>query len=55
MTVQELRAFKVDLLDEINTLANEPVPNTDEIREQVESLFAKLEAEIGKETRTSSR
>ena len=49
MTVRELQAFKVDLLDEINILATEPVPNTEEIKQKVDELFLKLEAVIGQE------
>lgn len=56
MTVQEIKTFKVDLLDEINILATEPVPNTEEIKQLVEGFFEKLEAVVGKEeTRTSPR
>lgn len=45
MTVQEIRAFKVDLLDSIKTLATEPVPNDDEIKAEVEAFFGRLEKE----------
>lgn len=55
MTVQEIRAFKVDLLDEINTLATEPVPNDEEIRAKVNEFFSRLEAEQnGQEKGTSA-
>jgi len=55
MTVQEIRAFKVDLLDEINTLATEPVPNTEEVKRQIDDFFSRLEESVGeKETGTTA-
>lgn len=56
MTVQDIRAFKVDLLDTVHELATEPVPNTEEIRHKIEALFSELEKQLGKkETGTTAR
>jgi hypothetical protein len=55
MTVQELRALKVDLLDTIHEIAGEPIPDIEEARRHVEEIFSVLETELGKETRTPAR
>ena len=47
MTAAEIRRFKVELLDDVNDLAHEPVPDPDNLRQKVEDSFKQLEDNIG--------
>ena len=49
MTAADIKQFKVELLDDIHELAQDPVADPEEIRVKVERFFAELEAEVGKE------
>jgi hypothetical protein len=55
MNAQDIREFKVELLDEIHELASEPVVDPEPIRRKVESFFSKLEEAIGEKTGTAAR
>ena len=45
MTRDELRAAKIELLDDLHELATEPVVDPEPVRQRVEALFARLETE----------
>jgi hypothetical protein len=49
MTPQEIREFKLELLDSVHELATEPVADLDGVKQRVEEFFAQLEADSGKE------
>lgn len=50
--VQELRKLKVEILDDIHEMSEDPIPDVESIRRKVEDLFSTLEAEIGEKTRS---
>ena len=52
MTIQELRDFKVELLDDIHELATEPVADPESVRQKIEEFFMKLEAANGEKAST---
>jgi hypothetical protein len=47
MTPQELREFKIELLDDIHELATEPVNDPEAVKAKVEEFFDRLESELG--------
>jgi len=49
MTIAELREAKHEILDNIHTLAQEPLPDLEAIKSKVDSFFAKLEEDNGEE------
>ena len=49
MNVQEIRQFKVALLDDIHELSCDPVADTEPVKQKLEAFFLKLEAESGQE------
>jgi hypothetical protein len=51
MNAQEIRAFRVDLLDGIHELATEPVADAEEVRRKVNEFFDRLERETDGEER----
>ena len=48
------RSTAVDLLDEVNILATEPVPDTELMKGLVEGFLHRWEAEIGKKKGTAA-
>jgi hypothetical protein len=51
MDRDELRAAKIELLDDLHELATDPVADLEPVRQRVEALFARLESENGEEKR----
>lgn len=49
MTIAEMRAFKLELMDDVWELAQEPVGHPEAIRERVDAFFERLETENGEE------
>ncbi|MCA1585550.1 MAG: hypothetical protein LC791_12555 [Acidobacteria bacterium] len=54
MNIQEIRAFKIDLLDEIHEMSQDPIPDIDAVKATVENLFVKLEASCGERDDTTA-